>query len=163
MGDRRGDRGVQPQRAVPPVDGLVPGDERPGAPVVSVDDLKRELEQRVRITARRTSSEWERQVKQDEPFDTGLMVSRTKMTDRATSSGFVVQGVVDTDYAEMVSGGTRPHVIRPRRARALRFTVGGQTVFATRVNHPGTRPNDFWTRPLERLSGTVQRIWASLG
>lgn len=39
--------------------------------------------------------------------------------------------------------GTRPHVIRPRRKKALRFTVGGRTVYAKRVQHPGNRPNNF--------------------
>lgn len=44
--------------------------------------------------------------------------------------------------------GTRPHQIRPVRAQALRFTVGGRVVFAQVVNHPGTRPNDFLTLAL---------------
>jgi len=42
-----------------------------------------------------------------------------------------------------VIGGTRPHTIRPVRARALRFTVGGRVVYATVVHHPGTRANPF--------------------
>jgi hypothetical protein len=40
------------------------------------------------------------------------------------------------EYAVYVERGTRPHTIRPRRARALRFEVGGQTVFAARVVQP---------------------------
>lgn len=44
--------------------------------------------------------------------------------------------------------GTRPHIIRPVRARALRFTVGGRVVYAKIVHHPGTEPNDFLTRAL---------------
>lgn len=47
-----------------------------------------------------------------------------------------------------VVSGTRPHVIRPVRAQALRFTVGGRVVYAKIVHHPGTRPNDFLTRAL---------------
>lgn len=43
-------------------------------------------------------------------------------------------------YAGYVEYGTRPHIIRPRRRRALRFRVGGAVVFARRVNHPGTKP-----------------------
>lgn len=39
--------------------------------------------------------------------------------------------------------GTRPHLIRPRRAQALRFTVGGRVVYAKLVRHPGTRANNF--------------------
>lgn len=49
--------------------------------------------------------------------------------------------------------GTRPHVIRPVRARALRFTVGGRVVYATIVRHPGTRPNDFLTQALRAARG----------
>lgn len=47
-----------------------------------------------------------------------------------------------------VINGTRPHQIRPVRARALRFTVGGRVVFARLVNHPGTQPNDFLNKAL---------------
>jgi len=126
---------------------------------MTFDPLRRELEQQARITARRLRFEWEDQVKQTEPVDTGNMKSKTRMSDRQTVGGFEVEGLVDTDYAEYVSGGTRPHVIRPRTAKVLRFTIGGRTVYATKVNHPGTRPNDFWTRPLQRLPDTVQRIW----
>jgi hypothetical protein len=57
--------------------------------------------------------------------------------------------IVDHPAAVFVAHGTPPHVIRPRRARALRFTASGRVVFATRVNHPGTRPNPFLLRALE--------------
>ncbi|WP_327594709.1 hypothetical protein [Streptomyces chartreusis] len=50
--------------------------------------------------------------------------------------------------ARLVLDGTRPHLIRPRRARALRFEVGGDVVFAKLVRHPGTRPNNFLARAL---------------
>lgn len=43
-----------------------------------------------------------------------------------------------------VTGGTRPHIIRPRRpGGVLRFTVDGQVVYARVVHHPGTKPNNF--------------------
>lgn len=44
--------------------------------------------------------------------------------------------------------GTAPHIIRPRRARALRFQAGGQTVYAKVVHHPGIAANDFLGRAL---------------
>lgn len=55
------------------------------------------------------------------------------------------QGVINSRHPASlyVLGGTRPHVIRPVRARALKFTVGGQTVHAKIVMHPGTKPNRF--------------------
>ena len=60
----------------------------------------------------------------------------------------VVAGGDGVNYALWHHEGTRPHVIRPRNARVLRFQVGGATVFATRVNHPGTRPNRYLTDAL---------------
>ncbi len=36
-------------------------------------------------------------------------------------------------------GQTRPHVIVPVNVKALRFMAGGATVFARRVNHPGSK------------------------
>ncbi|PSK57995.1 hypothetical protein B0E38_01840 [Streptomyces sp. 111WW2] len=61
-----------------------------------------------------------------------------------------LQGVVTNDHPKVrfVLDGTRPHLIRPRRARALRFTVGGDIVFAKLVRHPGTRANNFMGRAL---------------
>ena len=35
--------------------------------------------------------------------------------------------------------GTRPHVIRPKRAKVLRFTTSAGVVFAKKVNHPGQK------------------------
>lgn len=63
-----------------------------------------------------------------------------------------LQGIIWCDHPKVrfVLDGTRPHIIVPRRAKALRFTVGGDVVFARRVRHPGTQPNDFLGRALRR-------------
>lgn len=67
--------------------------------------------------------------------------------------------VVETNvnYAPYVHDGTRPHIIRPRRRQALRFRVGGATVFATEVHHPGTSARPFLTAALREIS--AQRGW----
>src|SRR3972149_11737081 len=66
---------------------------------------------------------------------------RSQITrERNEITGYVISDHPATIY---VVSGTRPHVIRPVRARALRFTVGGRVVYAKIVHHPGTRPNDF--------------------
>lgn len=54
----------------------------------------------------------------------------------------------DVEYAPFVNDGTRPHVIRPKNAKALRFRVGGRIVYARVVNHPGTKPRPFLDRAL---------------
>lgn len=61
-----------------------------------------------------------------------------------------LQGVITCTHPKVrfVLDGTRPHLIRPRRAKALRFEVGGDVVFSKLVRHPGTRPNPFLQRAL---------------
>lgn len=59
--------------------------------------------------------------------------------------------VFSVDYARYVNDGTRPHVIRPKNAKVLRFVVGGQVVFARVVHHPGTRANPFLDRALREV------------
>jgi hypothetical protein len=54
-------------------------------------------------------------------------------------------------YALYQSQGTRPHIIQAKRGKSLRFIVAGRTVFARRVNHPGTRPNPYLTRHLREF------------
>lgn len=61
--------------------------------------------------------------------------------------------IASADYAAHVERGTRPHVIRPRNRKALRFSADGNTTlagrprgnvrFAKRVNHPGTRAQPY--------------------
>jgi hypothetical protein len=58
----------------------------------------------------------------------------------------------DLEYAAMVNDGTKPHVIRPKNAKVLRFNVGGQVVFARVVNHPGTRARPFLDRALREVA-----------
>lgn len=61
-----------------------------------------------------------------------------------------LQGVITCTHhaVRFVLDGTRPHIIVPRRAKALRFEAGGSVVFARRVRHPGTKANNFLGRAL---------------
>lgn len=66
----------------------------------------------------------------------------------ASQISSVVEGGSATIYAKApysayVEFGTKPHLIQPRRTKALRFEVGGEEVFATRVQHPGTQPQPY--------------------
>lgn len=61
-------------------------------------------------------------------------------------------------YGMGVIGGTRPHIIRPVRARALRFMIGGRVVFAKLVHHPGNAPNPYPIRVLGEQRGRIQEI-----
>jgi len=71
---------------------------------------------------------------------------------------YVSMGNARAYYAPYVEYGTRPHVIYPRRAQALRFEVRGKTVFAKYVRHPGTRPRYVMRRSVEEVLKEFRRI-----
>lgn len=51
--------------------------------------------------------------------------------------------------AFFVENGTGPHVIEAKTAKALRFEIDGEVIFAKRVNHPGTAPTFYFRRAVE--------------
>ena len=53
--------------------------------------------------------------------------------------------------------GTPPHVILPH-GQALRFEAGGETVYAARVFHPGTKPLGFVRLTQEDLDKSAREI-----
>jgi len=62
-------------------------------------------------------------------------------------------------YAGYVRWGTRPHIIRCRRpAYALHFYWNrvGRWVFFDHVNHPGTKPNTFLERAMNKVARTIR-------
>lgn len=134
---------------------------------MELDQLRRELDQKARIVGRTLATSWESELRRTSPVDTGQMRSRTKVRDEVNGglggrvNSIKIVAVVDTDYAQMVSSGTRPHVIRAR-GKALRFQWHGKTVYFKKVNHPGTRPNPWFTDSVRDLPRRVQEIWNRL-
>jgi hypothetical protein len=51
----------------------------------------------------------------------------------------------DKSYAKDHHNGTRPHKILASPGGKLSFSAGGRRVFASSVNHPGTKPNPYLT------------------
>lgn len=51
--------------------------------------------------------------------------------------------IASARYAAPVEFGTRPHDIRPRRRKVLKFSAGGRVVFTQHVRHPGTKAQPF--------------------
>lgn len=83
------------------------------------------------------------------PVDTGRLRASIRVERRSTF-GLRQRWTVgsDVEYAPMVNDGTRPHIIRPRTKKALKFKMGGRTVYAAVVRHPGTRARPFLDRAL---------------
>lgn len=61
-------------------------------------------------------------------------------------------------YAVYVHEGTRPHIIEAREKKVLANRRTGQ-FFGKVVHHPGTRPNPFFMRAIERSKPTIQRFF----
>lgn len=47
--------------------------------------------------------------------------------------------------------GSKPHIIKPRYKKALRYKQHGKIVFASVVKHPGTKPNKFLSDNLSKV------------
>lgn len=101
------------------------------------------------------------------PVDTGYL--RNSITSAVRSGGSTeVVGMVgaSAEYAAHVHEGTRPHIIRPKGGKALRFTghvgpnttgrTGTQVIYARSVSHPGTKGRPFLRRAMtEELRGAL--------
>jgi len=90
-----------------------------------------------------------------------------------------VDTVASAPYAADVEFGTRPHIIRPRNKKALRFApgagstlsgrprAGAAVVFAKVVRHPGTKPYPFMVPGAAKalatanIKGVIVRAWNS--
>lgn len=95
--------------------------------------------------------------------------TRNSIVGQVTDTGKGAEGHVDVgENAARLATGTAPHVITAgerkvsggrdaagrflkgsTRPGMLRFQVGGQTVFARSVNHPGTRPDPYLDQAAE--------------
>lgn len=89
----------------------------------------------------------ERFAKQEAPVKRGGL--RRSITSRVERGGD--RGVIGTNapYARPVHDGSRPHIIKPTKAKAL-FWKGALHPVKS-VRHPGNRPNPFFIRTRDRL------------
>ena len=62
---------------------------------------------------------------------------------RRTAEGGEASFGTDVAYAPIVEGGQKPHEIRARRARSLRWEQGGEIRYARLVHHPGAAARPF--------------------
>ncbi len=87
------------------------------------------------------------------PVDTGRLRASIRIESRRTLALRTVYTIgSDVEYAPYVNDGTRPHIIRPKRAQALRFVIGGRVVFARVVHHPGTKARPFLDDALRQVA-----------
>jgi hypothetical protein len=101
------------------------------------------------------------------PEDTGEFKRSIRYRTFGTGSSLGFTTSAAEPLATWIVGGTDPHTITPRGSGyPLRFEVGGQVVYAYRVNHPGTEPNPFiseayneWLRGAEVTFNRISTRW----
>jgi hypothetical protein len=124
----------------------------------SFRDAPRKIQNLGRQWAKDVAADEVKYVRKAAPGKTG----KFRRTIQPYSRAFVI-GVQFLPYPKLgqnlrkwIVGGTRPHIIRARHAKALRFVWRGRMRYYKWVRHPGTKPNDFITRGAKSFNPRVQ-------
>ena len=97
------------------------------------------------------------EIQKEAPTKSGLLAGSYQQAKLGALSYVVGSNVL---YRWFVEGGTRPHEIEARTAKALYFYFAkmGGWVFFKRVQHPGTEANPFITRALDTTAGLLEGL-----
>lgn len=97
----------------------------------------------------------ERNVKREAPVNKQTGGGNLRQSIRSQMLG-VASGMVEVgaEYGAAVETGTRPHIIRPVRKKALANRRTGE-FFGKIVHHPGTKANPFFTRGIDASRGSI--------
>lgn len=68
-----------------------------------------------------------------------------------TGRGLTAEVVCSHPAAQYVIFGTRPHIIRARRANFLRFEVDGAVLYRKQVRHPGYAGDNFLAEAMRQV------------
>lgn len=82
------------------------------------------------------------------PSKTGRLRGQIRV--KMAADGLSGEVVSRSKYSAYVEYNTRAHIIRAKKAKMLKFTSGGKTVFRKQVFHPGTREQPFMRPALEQ-------------
>jgi hypothetical protein len=97
----------------------------------------------------------------------GTFKDRTGMARRMTRGVSIIRGrwvgsawlESRVPYASILDGGSKPHEIRPRPPNTVLRFIGrnGNTVFARKVNHPGTKPYGYMGAGMLKAERVLER------
>lgn len=90
---------------------------------------------------------------------TGNLRGSIRRGQKSTWAVFVKAGGRPAPYGKFIEEGSKPHEIRARRARFLRFEQHGQVVFRKRVFHPGTKPARFMQSARDAAEGVAMNYF----
>ncbi len=100
-------------------------------------------------------------LKEQTPVRSGRMKGSERSMRTFHGDSLRIEFTANTPYARYPIWGTRPHIIKPKAARALHWVDGGGSHFARIVHHPGNRANDFPKRVMAELSDEIKTLLAA--
>lgn len=104
----------------------------------------------------------ERRVKKRTPVKSGN--TRRAITSRVERGGDRGLVGLNLPHGPALHDGSRPHIIRPTRAKALRFkSASGAIVFAKEVRHPGFKGIPFLKLGLKDAEGEIDQLAEEAG
>lgn len=112
----------------------------------------------LRLALKRTASNIASEAKRTHRFKTrtGMLEKAVEFNvDDAAMKAEIYLNEAIAPYAKYVHEGTKPHIIRPKKRKLLRWVSQrtGNFVSKYEVKHPGTNPDRFLYDAAEKLSG----------
>ena len=92
---------------------------------------------------------------------TGALLQSVRLT-RDGEGWRIFHDLQRAPYAPFVHWGTRPHTIRPKSRKALRWPSGNGFVFAKLANHPGYKGDAYMVRAVDNAPRHFARIVTEL-
>lgn len=116
-----------------------------------------------RESAQRAGQIYRNTARDISPKDSGEFASSWHYKTASSRGGEFVDVTLYNDdiKASFIISGTKPHVIYPKNSKALRFFGSNGEQFAKRVFHPGTAPNDIYSKVVNQVQGEIEDIFES--
>ena len=109
-------------------------------------DVQQKLARATSTAHRLLATEVWGNIRENAPQDHGRLAGSLHLSGGDTEStiGSAVR------YAAVQEEGSGPYTIYPRNGRVLAFNIGGQMIYATRVEHPGVPAKRYIERSIEQ-------------
>ena len=126
-----------------------------------IDKFSESKQQAIKHEIARATYEIQDTAKREVPVDKGIL--KNSIDAVIVNKELTGQVIVKRNYGIFVHEGTKPHIIRPVRKKVLAWRVrtqgklGKDYVFAKVVNHPGTKPNPFLLRAVNKQRPIYQQ------
>jgi hypothetical protein len=98
----------------------------------------------------------------DKHTKTGALFQSVRMQRIDSNEYIVFHALQRAPYAPFVHWGAKPHIIKPKKKRALRWAKGGRFFFAKVVHHPGYKGDPYMVRALDNAPNHFETIVQSM-